>query len=54
MTPSQTCKQHGITLKQLIAATGESPQNLHAMHKSKPRRFELLCKGVLLEIKKMG
>lgn len=49
MTPSKVCKQHGITLAELISATGESNQNLHAMLKSKPRRFELLCKGVAAE-----
>lgn len=49
MKPSEICKKIGITFADLRAATGESQQCLYAMHKSKPRRFELLCKGVFLE-----
>ena len=50
MTPAKKCIEYGTTLKQLRAATGESDQNLANMLKSNPRRFELLCMGVVKEI----
>lgn len=54
MTPKQVCAQHGITIADFMFATGESRSNMADMLKSKPRRFELLCKGVASELKEKG
>lgn len=53
MTPSEQCKQAGLlSLAELARISGESKENLIGMHKRRPRRFELILKGVIAEQQK--
>lgn len=52
MTPAKLCKQYGVTLTELIAATGYTAQNLSHMAKAHPHRLELYVKGLAYD--KMG
>lgn len=53
MTPSEQCKAAGLnSLAELVRLTGESKESLINWHRDRPRRFELMLKGVISEIKK--
>jgi hypothetical protein len=52
MTPSEQCKAAGLkSLAELARLTGESKENLINWHRDRPRRFELIIKGVMAELK---
>lgn len=52
MTPSEQCKAAGLnSLAELVRLTGESKENLINWHRDRPRRFELMLKGVMSETK---
>lgn len=50
MKPSEKCKRAGLDgLTDLARATGESERSLINWSRSRPRRFELLILGILME-----
>lgn len=50
MTPSEQCKQAGLkSLAELIRLSGQPKQTLIDWHKTKPRLFVLVLKGVVSE-----
>lgn len=52
MTPSGQCKEAGLkSLAEFARITGESKENLINWHRDRPRRFELMLKGVTSESK---
>ncbi|AFM54881.1 hypothetical protein B621_gp35 [Marinomonas phage P12026] len=52
MTPSEQCKAAGLkSLAEFARLTGESKENLINWHRDRPRRFELMLKGVMSETK---
>lgn len=46
MTPAKVCKKYGVTLSELVAATGYTVQNLRYMAHNHPHRLELYVKGL--------
>jgi len=50
MKPSELCKQAGLkSLLELSEITGESVQTLNNWHKNKPRLFNLVLRGAVME-----
>ncbi len=51
MKPSEKCKAAGLKgLSDLVERSGESKENLIGMNKRRPRRFDLILKGVVSEV----
>lgn len=46
MKPSEYTKSHGLTLKQIEDATGQSKQTLINWYKNKPELFNVVVQGV--------
>ena len=54
MTPSEQCQKAGLSsLAELIKLSGIAKQTLIDWHKTKPRLFELVLKGVVSEREKV-
>lgn len=52
MTPSEQCKEAGLkSLAEFARLTDESKENLINWHRDRPKRFELILKGVMSEYK---
>lgn len=55
MKPSEKAKAAGLkSLAELADASGESVQTLNNWFKNKPRRFELILKGIVAEKSKIN